>query len=79
MNFKLFLFWLVLVAASLANGRTDAKEEKQLIKAIFKNARSQTRQRTADRNYFAVNRKSPYICEFGAGCEERLPFLDILD
>ena len=78
MNLNCLLALAALVLAGLLVQRTDAKEEP-LIKSLFRNARAQTRQRTADRNYFAVNRKSPYICEFGAGCEERLPFLDILD
>lgn len=81
MNFKQLIPLLLIVLVNLMSGlvqSTDTKEEHP-IQQLFKNARSQARQRTTDRNYIAVNRKSPYICEFGAGCDERLPFRDILD
>lgn len=71
MNLKhqlILLFLVINFHIHLANVR-EANEGGNIGKYVFKNARIQTRHRT-DRNY-QINRKSPYICEFGSNCDDR--------
>lgn len=81
MNFKQLIPLLVIVLASLMSGLVQSVDPKEarLMQMLLRNTRTQARDKqTPDRNYFG-NRRLPNICEYGANCEEGLPFHDILN
>lgn len=68
---------LVLLILIISLIIVNAKEEFNL-RNLFRNARAQTRHQV-DRNYFAINHKSPYICEFSANCDDQMTFSNLFN